>query len=255
MDVTWKAGNAALVASFPEGIKISTNDLAAESYRKIISLAIPRLSTRLLVTSQVEGSVWLEAAELVADAYVDIYSAPKDYTALNAAQIAYVAEQDAPTGRVTKMVEGLRKEQANLTGMPFKLDTSFPTSLSPMVDHVHHQNGMFLPQPTLPGVGHKGHRPTPKPAKRRTEHDHRFVRRLTPLPDFSDSDGEDGMSEIDRDAIVARSRYSKGRPIFKEEEQMSSGDESDNADLTDGDSINSDWSDLLGLFLFYLLFR
>lgn len=108
MDITWKAGSAAVVVSLPQGIKVSTNDLAADQYRKVISLQVPRMTTKVLVTSHVQGASWLEAGELVADAYADIYSAPVDYLSLNAAQIAFVEEQDRATKRVKRMVAGLR---------------------------------------------------------------------------------------------------------------------------------------------------
>lgn len=94
--------------SLPEGIKVNTNDLAADHYRKVVSLRVPRLSTKVLVTSHVQGASWLEAGELVLDAYADIYSAPKDYLSLNAAQVAFVEEQDRVTDRVKRMIAGLQ---------------------------------------------------------------------------------------------------------------------------------------------------
>lgn len=45
--------------------------------------------------------------------------------------------------------------------------------------------------------------------------------------------------------MVSNSRFSKARPV-PEEDDISSADESDDADLTDGDSINSDWFDMAG---------
>lgn len=107
LEVIWQAGNAALVLALREGIKVNTNDLAADNYRKVISLSVPKVSARVLVTSQERRASWLEAAEVATDAFVDVYSAPKGYKALNAAQVAFVKEQDEPTRRVDRMVAGL----------------------------------------------------------------------------------------------------------------------------------------------------
>lgn len=110
--------------SLPEGVKVNTNDLAADQYRKVISLKIPRMSTKVLVTSRVQGASWLEAGELAADAYVDIYSAPTDYLSLNAAQVAFVEEQDRSTDRVKRTIAGLQGPSDDRFGAHYRHSTA-----------------------------------------------------------------------------------------------------------------------------------
>ncbi|KAF6761220.1 hypothetical protein DFP72DRAFT_34729 [Ephemerocybe angulata] len=226
LDVTWKAGSAALVITLPEGIKINTNDLAADHYRKVISIKMPQLTTKVLVTSQFHGASWLEAGELVADAYVDVYSAPQDYLALNAAQVAFVEEQDRPTDRVKRMIAGLQ-------------------GISEVqIDAAGHHNGVFVPQPMLPCMKTSS---APRPAKPDERRGAERPMNWRSMSNVSDSEEDEGMSEVDRDARVASSRFSKAKPVPHDEDfdyGMSSGDESDDADLTDGDSLNSDWFDM-----------
>ena len=261
VDITWKAGSAAVVVSLPEGVKVNTNDLAADHYRKVVSVRAPHITAKVLVTSQIPGASWLEAGEVVADAYIDVYSAPKDYIALNAAQVAFVEEQDRATNRVKRMVAGLQGRSDGNLGTQAS-DTSNATILNETpTDAAGHHNGVFVPQPMLPNADH---RPVLRPSKVEGRAGERAPKwRISTLAHNSDSDEDDGMSEADRDARIAsvfpllpplliphfsicsNSRYSKGRPTLQEDD-ISSGDESDDADLTDGDSINSDWFDMAG---------
>ncbi|EAU91786.1 hypothetical protein CC1G_04554 [Coprinopsis cinerea okayama7 len=237
-ELVWKTPTAALVVSLEEGIKFASNDLASNHYRKVISLQIPRINVKVLVTSvSSRGTSWLEAGEVVADAYLDIYDVPKDYRAQNKAQTDYVEEQDQLTGRVKRMLADLRRRDRYTTDPATSDDTS------------NHAGSMFLPQPLLP----TSRRPQPKPrAVNLNRHSSSHSRRRQPswrpstLGHFSDSDGDDALSEADRDAHVAKARFSVTRlPLQeREDDSMSSGDESDDADLTDGDSLNSDWSDI-----------
>ncbi|TFK25683.1 hypothetical protein FA15DRAFT_334222 [Coprinopsis marcescibilis] len=234
VELVWKAQIAALVVSLNEGVHFNSNDLAADQYRKVTSLQIPIITFKVLVTSSTKGASWLEAGEVVADAYLDIYDAPKDYRALNQAQTDYVQAQDRPTGRVRRMLAELKKRgKRNSAGN----DKQFQTS-------ENHAGTVFLPQPLLPAAPY---RPKLRPIKRpRSTSRPQPSWALKKLGDLSDSDGDDALSEADRDAFVAKTRLSVSRAtrVDYDEEGMYSGDESDDADLTDGDSLNSDWSDI-----------
>ncbi|KAH6910365.1 hypothetical protein BKA70DRAFT_1272889, partial [Coprinopsis sp. MPI-PUGE-AT-0042] len=210
-ELTWQTPTAALVISLERGVKFDSNDLAAERYRKVMSVQIPRINVKVLVTSSPEGTSWLEAGDVVADASLDIYDAPKDYEALNKAQTEYVEEQDRVTKRLWAIVSQLRSRghkhngTAYYRGGMFHADLCYSPGSTGVQASVQHKDG---------------------------------------LGRLSDSDGDDALSEADRDAYVAKSRMSISRPIrISNEEIMSSGDESDNVDLTDGDSVDSDWSD------------
>jgi hypothetical protein len=108
VDITWRAGNAALILSLPCGVKVDSNDLGGLYYRKITSLRIPEIRIKILLTPVLKSNRWLEAAEIVADAFLDIYASPLGYRDMAQAQLAYVEEQDRPTGRAQRMFSPLR---------------------------------------------------------------------------------------------------------------------------------------------------
>lgn len=113
VDVTWRAGNAALVLSLPCGVKVDSNDLGGLYYRKITSLRIPEIRIKVLLTPVLKNNRWLEAAEIVADVFLDIYASPLGYRDMAQAQLAYIEEQDRPTGRARRMFSSLRMTKSD----------------------------------------------------------------------------------------------------------------------------------------------
>ena len=127
-------------------------------------------------------------------------------------------------------------------------------------DRILYRRGIYLPQPTLPCR-------SPAPAKASLHDNKRSGPSLhiPTLANLSDTDGEEGVSEADRDARLAsawicdpvlmisnlafrRTRTSTPMPQTQDDDvAMSSGDESDDADLTDGHSSEDDWSDVEGM--------
>jgi hypothetical protein len=105
LEVTWVAGHAAVALSFPEGLKLSSNDRPGRFHRKSFSLSVPKVSTKVLVTGGSESNTWLEAAELVADAYLDMYLSPLGWRDSAQAQADFVQSQDGLTGRARLMFE------------------------------------------------------------------------------------------------------------------------------------------------------
>lgn len=103
LDITWQAGCASLTISLPLGISVDNNDLGGRYHRKVTSIQIPEICVKTLLTASKEGSDWLEAAEITADAFLDIYTSPRGYHAMAQAQIAYIEEQDQLTGRAKQM--------------------------------------------------------------------------------------------------------------------------------------------------------
>ena len=108
MDLTWKAGLASMVVCFEHGLKFDSNDLGAHHYRRVLSIRIPHISSKVLLTASIERNVWLEAAEIIFDAYLDIYLAPKGHRLTTRAQSTFVEEQDRLTGRAKRMFDSLR---------------------------------------------------------------------------------------------------------------------------------------------------
>lgn len=225
IELTWRAGDAALVVSLPEGVKVDSNDLGTHQYKRVISLRAPQICFKVLFMVSSERSTWLEAAEFVADAYADIYLAPKGHHEMTLAQVAFVEEQDKLTGRARRTFGGLGNRFAGSS-------------------HITHKNDVFLPQPFLPSRARQlQERHVPRP-QQQLRKDRPSTWRLSALSNLSDSEGEEGVSEADRDARLARSRTSNPIYRFGHEGDMTSGDESDDADLTDADSMGSDWSDI-----------
>jgi len=103
-DVTWRAGHAALVISLPKGARVDSNDLGGCYHRKVTSFRIPEGFVKVLLAVSAESNRWLEAAEVVTDAFLDIYASPRGYRNMSEAQISYVEEQDRLTSRARQMV-------------------------------------------------------------------------------------------------------------------------------------------------------
>ncbi|KAG6903050.1 hypothetical protein C0995_007483 [Termitomyces sp. Mi166 len=219
-DMTWRASLAALVIDLPREIKLDSNDLGGRFHRKLTSVKIPEIHVKLLLTSRPHGGRWLETANFSADAYADIYTAPRGYREMAQAQIFYIAGQDHLTGRARRMVASLGSQN--------------------VIEHIKsepHRNGLYLPHPTLPERCRLG-----VPANlTRVEYTRKPRRNVVQL---SDSDTEERISEADRDARLAKTRSSTPVPLFvcEDDQSMSSGDESDDEDLTDASS-DSDWSE------------
>ncbi|KAF9475774.1 hypothetical protein BDN70DRAFT_996181 [Pholiota conissans] len=228
IEILWKAGNAALVLNVPYGLKFDSNDLGARKYRKVTSLRIPNILASILLTTVAERNTWLQAAELAFDMYLDIYSSPLGYRSITRDQLAFVEEQDKITNRAKTMFSQLRQH----------------TKVNLYSDRISHKNRVYIPQPTLPNLATRIPRPTE--TKRGPVYGTRAPSwRLSNVADLSDSDSEELISEVDRDARLARTRTST--PVARVPEDdvtLSSGDESDDADLTDGESTGDEWSDL-----------
>ncbi|KDR75835.1 hypothetical protein GALMADRAFT_156774 [Galerina marginata CBS 339.88] len=227
IEMNCKAGNAVLLVQMQHGLKLDSNDLGAHQYRKVTSLKVPHISTKVLLTSSVERNAWLEAAEAVFDVYLDIYASPVGHRAMTRTQLAFIEEQDRLTGRAKRMFNQLRpRAKVNNASI-----------------HNFHRNGIYLPQPTLPNLANSS--PTSISPQRANIHHRTPSWRFSAFTNLSDSEGEEGVSEADRDARLARTRTSTPVPEHREDEvTTSSGDESDDADLTDSNSVGDDWSDV-----------
>lgn len=106
-----------MMVRLDQGLKFDSNDLGAHHYRRVTSIRIPHISSKVLLTACTERNVWLEAGEIVFDAYLDIYSAPKGHRLTTRAQLAFVEEQDRLTGRAKRMFNQLRHRSGVNSGV------------------------------------------------------------------------------------------------------------------------------------------
>lgn len=196
VNLTWLAGNTAVDVTIPSGITLNTNDLAGDFYRKVTSIQIPTISLKVLVTNVTRPRSWLEAAHAILDVNVDIYSAPAGWRDTSRVQKEFVRIQDVPTGRAKLMKESLYNDCK-----PLVLHVTLV--LITLSGRGSHKNGLYLPQPRLSRITEGRAREQlrwPRP-------DDNYVKDTTQLRGrtsrASDSDGEEGVSEADRDARLA----------------------------------------------------
>ncbi|KAG7440025.1 uncharacterized protein BT62DRAFT_646663 [Guyanagaster necrorhizus] len=215
--VIWEASDAAAILSLPEGLRLDNNNLGGRFHRQLTSIRIPVARAKMLLHNLSDH--WLEAGEMVVDVYLDVYTSPVNWRNLAGAQESFVKEQDVLTGRAAKMLEKFRLFGY---GDPSNI---FPT----------HRNSVYIPQP----LKHRTRGPW--------EDTMYQGKNASTSPDswpLSESEEEFGVSEADRDARLAQSRVdSLMSPVHEEDQNMSDGDESDNEDLTDGETSESDWFD------------
>ncbi|KAJ7497366.1 hypothetical protein FB451DRAFT_229194 [Mycena latifolia] len=227
LDVTWRVPRAALLLSLPNGLKADINDLGGQYHRKLTSLRIPRICVKFLLRSLAEHHRWLEVSQLETDAYLDVYASPLEWQKKAQLQAEFIKQQDLPSGRAERMFSRLELGK----------NARFP-----------HQNGVFLPQPSL--SNHRRYRSTdglPSSARspeRRAEKRAPWLK----LSHLSESDSGEDLLDIDRDARLAKTRSETPIPQHQnekdDEQTLSEGDESDTEDLSEGASSDDNWSDL-----------
>ncbi|KAF8633289.1 hypothetical protein AX17_004464 [Amanita inopinata Kibby_2008] len=222
-DATWKTDRAALSVLMTQGLKIDTNDLGSQFHQKLNSVRIPSITTRVLTSGKQERLPWLEAAAFESNVFLDVYMGPRRHKEHTRDQVSFILDQDRLTGRAKRMFGNYLRSQSYLS------------------DEKTHMGGVFLPQPAVPNTG-CGTQSDQERRSRKAPYASHSLHHANML-DFSDSDGETGISEAERDARLAKSRSAPPVPhVIVEEENMTSGDESDDADLTDGSSSDSGWS-------------
>ncbi|PFH51536.1 hypothetical protein AMATHDRAFT_74889 [Amanita thiersii Skay4041] len=231
VDITWQTNRAALAIGIPKGVVVNTNDLGSQYHQKLISLRVPSIIIKALLRSKQERAPWLEAAILETNVYLDTYLAPRGFRDHTQRQIAFIREQDQLSGRAHQMFGPcLRSQTGGQKGHSFN---------DSMI--LSHMNGVFLPQPIVPDPSHRLHATKETNVSRTASY---IPHDLRHDPSVSDSDGETGISEAERDARLAKTRSTTPLPHTIEEESITSGDESDDADLTAETSSDSGWSDL-----------
>ncbi|KAL0956539.1 hypothetical protein HGRIS_002680 [Hohenbuehelia grisea] len=214
VDVVWRANAAALALIVPTGLTINLNDQPGQYHRKVTSIRLPELQIKLLHACK---QSWTEVAAVSGDVYLDIYAVPHGWKDSALAQEKFVKEQDALTRRAARMLGGAE------------------------ISKVRHKGGVYLPQPRI-ARPRKANSDNASP--RRVSRSHLGSGRWQKLSDLSESDVEEGVSEATRDARLAKTREATPLPLHRGyEDDQSIGDESDDEDLTPGESSDSDFPD------------
>ncbi|KAG1742840.1 hypothetical protein EDB19DRAFT_1875202 [Suillus lakei] len=227
VDATWSAGATAVNLSIPSGFSVHTNDLEGQFCGKLTSVRVPLVALKILLSSRDSKITWCEAADLSTDVNLDIYRSPKTR---NPSQMDFMKGQDELTHRAQYLLDDVERARK----------TSFPDNRQPLqrTRSGHHRNGLYLPPPCLPHFCRaKIHPPAPLMSVPHSKSTATWWPRLSYL---SESDGEENISEADRDARLARSRLAP--PIAVDDDMSVSGEESDDEDLTDTESSISGWS-------------
>ena len=187
MNVVWHTDDVAMEVALPSGFRMDSNDLAGRSYSKVQSFRVPQILVRMLIHGADTPSVWHEALELDADANIDVYSAPTNWPEKAKVQSEFLAAQDSHTGRAMFLYmpeqAGPYDELAPGRGM---LDTEF-----------------YLPQLRIPKYSSPAYA-RPFVHRRNTgDTTGHSPNRARPLKLQPESEGEDWISEADRDARLA----------------------------------------------------
>lgn len=109
IDLMSSAGDVAMQLCLPTGLRFDTNDLATDSYKRVISVRVPEVVVRCLRRCATRD-VWVEAGEVRLDALIDAYMAPPHWQEAATRQTEFMAEQDKKTGRLLGVTETLAKK-------------------------------------------------------------------------------------------------------------------------------------------------
>lgn len=179
IEILWRAGCATAHVSVHKGLKFDYNDLAGQFHKKLTSIRLPHLSVKALLDYNASNT-WLEAAEVVTDVFLDIYSSPTGWHEMSAAQADFVWEQDRPTGRVDQLVNML-KTTRSVPGQWIPTSAFAITKSDPGIRK--HLKNVYMPQPTIPRQN----------AYSRRHYEHHPRSDIGPIDDVvqsSESDGE-----------------------------------------------------------------
>lgn len=230
LNFTCVAGAAAVDLDVPQGVTVHTNDLQGQLCGKTLGLRLPLACVKGLVTSDTSRKSWSEAASLDFDITLDSFTCPKSE---HNPQSTFLHEQDLLTQRAQHLLDQLTEARANFGNKPHASGRSGRHH----PPHRVHRNDLYLPPLVLPRFS----RVQNSSGRRQQQHASPLLR-WSQLSHLSESDGEN-ISEADRDARLKRSRIFP--PIvanYVDDSEASISDESDDADLTDDESSESEWS-------------
>ncbi|KAF8135489.1 hypothetical protein EV363DRAFT_1395990 [Boletus edulis] len=221
LNATCLAGAAALDLDVPKGLTLHTNDLQGQLCGKLLSLRLPHASAKALVTSGASRRSWSEAAAMDFDITLDSFTCPKTD---HGPQSTFLHDQDFLTRRVQYLLSQLTEAQVSFGAKPhasWRAGRRRPP-------HRVHRNDLYLPPLILP----RFNRIQSSSVQRQQQYPSPLLR-WSQLSHLSESDGETTRSRVFRP--IPGSNVDDSEPPI-------SDDESDDADLTDGGSSESEWS-------------
>ncbi|KZT72059.1 hypothetical protein DAEQUDRAFT_664662 [Daedalea quercina L-15889] len=225
--LVWLAMDCALELAFPVGVRFDTNDLAGQSYMKVMSVRAPIGSLRALSMTREHSKDWHDTAGLTFDVNLDVYSAPSGWQEKARNQTAFVNNQDSLTGRAIRHVFAILLLHNSRSGRGI-LDSD-----------------MYLPQLRVPYHGAQERAKSTKQAPTNSS-GLRRPQSVAQSNHFSESEGDEGTSEAIRDARLANSRLQgeiKLNVQSAEDDSIHSSDESDDEDVTESADWDTDESD------------
>ena len=230
LNTTCIAGAAAVDLDMPQGLVLHTNDLQGQLCGRLLSLRLPLVAVKGLVTSDTSRKSWSEAVALDFDIALDSFTSPK--TSDNP-QSAFLHEQDVLTQRGQYLLGQLTEARINFGRKPHAADRNGQRRPS----HRVHRNDLYLPPLVLPQF----RRVQKANVQQQQQQQPSPALRWSRLSHMSESDGEN-VSEVERDARLARSRIFAPTAADYVDGSEPSDDESDDTDLTDSGSWESEWS-------------
>ena len=201
-NLVWRTDTVAGELSLPSGLRVDTNDLPGQCYSKVQSIRIPQLILRVLLAEDTGSTTWYEASELVADAYIDLYSAPSNWREKAKIKREALAVQDSHTGRAMFMYMPDQSVPHDVLAPGLFTFPLCRTKLKISKGRGYLDTEFYLPQIRIPQARTSAsssvtRKDSPRPTKLYT---HRAVYRVKTQ---SDSEGEGLVSDADRDARLA----------------------------------------------------
>lgn len=208
LTTVWHAENAAVEVRLPQGFRMDSNDLAGKLYNKVTSFRVPDASLKLLLSKPASSYDWYETAEVMFDVNLDIYSAPPNWRQKAQAQAEFLAAQDSHTCRAFFLYMPDQSVPSDTLAPGKHLSVSSSVTI---LTHLLSGRGMldtelYLPQLRIPTsqINRQSQSRIVNTALARTHQqpaaNKHFMHRVLGR---SDSEGEENISEADRDARLA----------------------------------------------------
>jgi len=101
-------------ASLPQGLTLSSNDLATLSYQKANHIRLPRARVRCLLRDGLAGESWLETAAVMLDLNIDAQLSEPGWQEARNKQLSFIQTEDRATRRIPFAYERLRGQGDHL---------------------------------------------------------------------------------------------------------------------------------------------
>jgi len=112
-------------ASLPQGLTLSSNDLATLSYQKANHVRLPGARVRCLLRDGSAGENWLETASVTLDLNVDTQLSAPGWQEARSKQLSFIQTEDRATRRIPFAYERLRGRGIHCTTVYVLVDSLF----------------------------------------------------------------------------------------------------------------------------------